>query len=453
MTIATRLTLLALASAIALGGCDVSGDDDVGDDDTAAVDDDSADDDTGAADDDSADDDDTEPPPYNACGIGRGSPRVGGGWDDPIEAPFLPFVDHHDTSTSSVDLADAYDCAPDVDERGPEIVYRFEAAAPGTLRAEVVCTEPVDVDLHLLQDPTIVDGVAQGCIARGHTGLEVTDLPAGTYVLVADSWADDGGEYDGPYDLAFEWIAEDVWSEVTVAEGITWSRLRSADLQGGDQTINVLRIDPEAGWDLQPASHGGCRTVADVAGEIGALAGINAGFFDGSCASLDFLKADGTLLAVNAVTGAAQRTLGWTAGSPLQLAWIDAGADWPEVSDGVGGYPNLVTGGTVDVDPAGDSSFFTSRHPRTAMGLTAAGELLLVTADGRTSAGDGLTTDQMAQLMIDLGCVDAVNLDGGGSTTMVVDDCWVNGVVNHPSDNGAGDHDGSRAVADGLYVR
>ncbi len=45
------------------------------------------------------------------------------------------------------------------------------------------------------------------------------------------------------------------------------------------------------------------------------------------------------------------------------------------------------------------------------------------------------------------------DLDGGGSTTMVVQDCWLNHVVNHPSDNLQPDHDGARAVASGLYVR
>ena len=55
--------------------------------------------------------------------------------------------------------------------------------------------------------------------------------------------------------------------------------------------------------------------------------------------------------------------------------------------------------------------------------------------------------------MADLGAVDAVNLDGGGSTTLWVEDCWLDGVVNFPSDNGAADHEGARSVASGLYLR
>ena len=76
----------------------------------------------------------------------------------------------------------------------------------------------------------------------------------------------------------------------------------------------------------------------------------------------------------------------------------------------------------------------------------------MVTTDGRTAAGTGLTTPRLAEWMVDLGAVEALNLDGGGSTTMVVPGCWVDGVVNQPSDNGVADWRGARTVADGLYI-
>ena len=445
--------IVLLLAAFLVVSCAAEADDDT----HAGPDDDSggqADDD----DDETQDDDDTNdlipPPPYNGCGIGRDSERGPGTWYVPIDAPFLPFFDRHDTTTSGTDFADVYDCAPDIDERGPEVVYRFHVDQPGTFRAEVDCVEPVDVDLHLLQAPQIVDGTATGCLARAHIELEVTDLAAGEYWLVADSWSDDADEYPGAYEVAFEWIADDVWTEVEVEAGVTWSRLRSPDLQGGDQTVNVLRVAAGAPVDIQPHDHDGCLSVPAAAAELDAFAGVNAGFFASGCAPLDLIKADGVLYAANTCTGGAQRTLGWSSGEARRFAWIDYGADWPEVSDAVGSHPSLVSGGVVEVDPDDpSSSFYTSRHPRSAMGLTAEGDLLLVTVDGRTAAGDGMTTDQLAQYLIELGAVDAANLDGGGSTTMVVRDCWVGGVVNHPSDNGVGDHHGERSVSDGVYLR
>jgi MYXO-CTERM domain-containing protein len=74
----------------------------------------------------------------------------------------------------------------------------------------------------------------------------------------------------------------------------------------------------------------------------------------------------------------------------------------------------------------------TNRHPRTALGFSANHEkLFLVVIDGRASNRIGMTCGEMIGLFQELGAVDAVNLDGGGSSTM-----WLSGtgVVNHPSD-------------------
>ncbi|MGH9266162.1 MAG: phosphodiester glycosidase family protein, partial [Acidimicrobiales bacterium] len=85
--------------------------------------------------------------------------------------------------------------------------------------------------------------------------------------------------------------------------------------------------------------------------------------------------------------------------------------------------------------------FTQDRHPRTMVGMTPAGEVLLVTADGR-GASAGLSLIEAARLMADLGAVDAMNLDGGGSTTFVT-----GGVVrNAPSDGR------ERPVASSLAV-
>ena len=63
-----------------------------------------------------------------------------------------------------------------------------------------------------------------------------------------------------------------------------------------------------------------------------------------------------------------------------------------------------------------------------AIGTKADGTFMMVTVDGRTSRGTGMTTTELGQLMADLGAVDAINLDGGGSTGMVVENCWLNHV-------------------------
>lgn len=108
-------------------------------------------------------------------------------------------------------------------------------------------------------------------------------------------------------------------------------------------------------------------------------------------------------------------------------------------SEAVGGSTVLVRDGRVLPDPKGTDP----RHPRTAFGYNSR-EIFLVTVDGRqTGWSVGMRMGELASLMAELGCTDAVNLDGGGSTT-----AWVRGeVMNRPSDGG------QRRIADSLLVR
>jgi Phosphodiester glycosidase len=126
-------------------------------------------------------------------------------------------------------------------------------------------------------------------------------------------------------------------------------------------------------------------------------------------------------------------------GQVVRLSWTFG---WPDVMDSVGGMPLLVRGGTNVAHTC--SSYFCSRNPRTGIGVTADGHVLLVTVDGRKTSSVGMTLIGFANYMIGLGAVRAVNLDGGGGSTM-----WVQGqgIVNDPSDSS-----GERAVTNAVLV-
>ena len=64
-----------------------------------------------------------------------------------------------------------------------------------------------------------------------------------------------------------------------------------------------------------------------------------------------------------------------------------------------------------------------------------------------------MTLDELTDLMLSLKCRNAVNLDGGGSTTMWIRNEPYNGIVNMPCDNKKFDHEGIRAVSDIVIVR
>ena len=111
----------------------------------------------------------------------------------------------------------------------------------------------------------------------------------------------------------------------------------------------------------------------------------------------------------------------------------------------IGGNIRLVVDGTIATDVTGNSGpFFSERAPRTAVCTTDTGTMLLVAVDGRQSGYSiGFTPHELAEYLIGIGCVDALNLDGGGSTALAVDGM----LANRPSDSG-----GQRAVGSALFV-
>jgi len=108
-------------------------------------------------------------------------------------------------------------------------------------------------------------------------------------------------------------------------------------------------------------------------------------------------------------------------GSPATLTWEQA-ITWP-VAQAIGAGPALLRDGEIRVT-ADEEVFFGSSipavHPRTAAGRTADGRLILMVVDGRQPASRGVNLEELALLMRSVGAVDALNLDGGGSSALVV---------------------------------
>ena len=242
-----------------------------------------------------------------------------------------------------------------------------------------------------------------------------------------------------------------------IAPGVVHRTLRSPT---GPWTINVLSVALDSCNHMEAvkgadSAAGRFRTTAlleALATHERVVGGVNADFFK--------LK-DGTPTNLLVVNG---RVITPPNGRPV-LAFDSAGV--PHIApftlrDGklepfhplnaVGGRPLLVTDSTLDiaVDTAGKGSFG-ERNPRTAAGIARDGrQLILVAVDGREYQNAGMTLRELGMLMLGLGARDAINLDGGGSTTMVYADPDSAGrlrIANHPSDK-----EGERTVGDALAV-
>lgn len=114
--------------------------------------------------------------------------------------------------------------------------------------------------------------------------------------------------------------------------------------------------------------------------------------------------------------------------------------------DVTNGVPQLIKNGKIEItweqEKAG-KSFYETKHPRTAVAKLKDGKFLMITVDGRSESSGGIGLEDLAKLLLELGATDAMNLDGGGSTTM-----FLGGkVVNKPSDQ-----TGERKVGDAILV-
>ena len=256
------------------------------------------------------------------------------------------------------------------------------------------------------------------------------------------------------------WVGD--WHHEPVAAGITLHRAAfNESLFGANQYLCVLEVAPGARFDIVPAADRTLEQTSALAEQRGAVAAVNGSFFNMKApyGSANYLRVDGQELASNAYdsyengrpNGRSTRQTGAVAtfkGSLYVLKGDDL-ARWEqdiEAEDVVTTGPVLLVGGETEEIVLND--FNTRRNPRTAVGRRTDGTVLLVVADGRNQEAAGLSMRELQQVMAALGCVDAINLDGGGSTTMVVH----GEVVNHPSDNRKFDPAGERPVANAIIV-
>lgn len=251
-----------------------------------------------------------------------------------------------------------------------------------------------------------------------------------------------------------------------IADGVELHRFDDPSLldPAGPVSVQALRLDPKkvtldigVAADKLPAR----ETVPQIAARRGAVAAINAGFFvlaNGAPSAM--LKVRGQLIQG---TSRPRGAVGFMERRGSTVLLFDrptvektkavyhprlgsSAKDWARASGAVSGAGLLLLNGREFTDWTEEriaAGFDTARHPRTMIG-EGGGAIWLVTIDGRQPALSlGMNFSEMKRLARRLGLRSALNLDGGGSTTMVVK----GNVVNHPSDPA-----GARPVSDAVLV-
>jgi exopolysaccharide biosynthesis protein len=252
------------------------------------------------------------------------------------------------------------------------------------------------------------------------------------------------------------------WQTTETTPGLVWKSARIDSIFNSRQNLNVVafRQRPRrlivafgsAGDSLKPTSW--------FAKTFGAKAVINGTFFDvRKGGSVDLIKAGGQVLDTTRVAPRKPRSEHQQAALTIRrnrvgIVFGGTGPDWDRKLKA----PNVMVTGPLlllngNDHPLQKNAFNDNRHPRSCVCLTNDRRVLLLTADGRHANAQGLSLPELASVMRWLGCRDAINLDGGGSTTLWLAGQPDNGVVNYPSDSKQWIHTGERPVSNVLLVK
>ncbi|OKL40024.1 phosphodiester glycosidase family protein [Pontibacter flavimaris] len=252
---------------------------------------------------------------------------------------------------------------------------------------------------------------------------------------------------------AAEQLTSADWETKKVSESIVWKYKHFKELFSSNQSITILDIDlNDAGLEVEvPHVLSGFIKTSEAAASVGATVAINGSFFDTSKGgSTVFFKKDGEIINTTRSGFTPYReNAGFAIGTDGSISVVKKpAAGWSSLTEA---HTLLASGPLLVLDDKTvkqeQQVFNTNRHPRTAVGITADNHLIAVVVDGRFTEAHGMTTEELATVMHALGCVEAMNLDGGGSST-----AWIRnrGVVNYPCDNKKFDHGGERGVATAI---
>lgn len=229
--------------------------------------------------------------------------------------------------------------------------------------------------------------------------------------------------------------------------------------------IHVVEIDlthPKVSFQISPsngvaAGENSARTVRSYVTSVGAQIGLNASFFLTSAAGSNYdnrgiVASRGDVYSPFdgdnrpwPVLNISETNFAQILSQAVQPSTTTAVSPAVPLYNAVSGSERILTNGRIT---AGAVTFGepTTLNPRSVVGITSDRKLLLLAVDGRNAGvSEGMFNSEVADLLLQYGAVDAVNLDGGGSTTLVFADPTVR-VLNRPSDGS------ERAVGASLAV-
>lgn len=249
------------------------------------------------------------------------------------------------------------------------------------------------------------------------------------------------------------------WKIESPQKGIIHKYVSIPQLYQVPQSISLIEIDPGAGLKVGVTVSDKMRETSRMASEQGAIAAINGSYFDMKRGnSVCFLKVDRQVVDTTTLGEFARRVTGAVSIRKGKMKIISWNRQIEKQYKGKKGIvlasgPLMLKDGRYCDWSLCEKDFIRTKHPRSAVALTKDGKILFITVDGRfLKYAGGVSIPELAHLIRILGGKDAINLDGGGSTTLWLSGAPDNGIVNYPCDNKRFDHRGERTVPNILYI-
>ncbi len=265
----------------------------------------------------------------------------------------------------------------------------------------------------------------------------------------------------------------DITAQFTLSEGV---KIYQGEQKSPPLKAWYLRVDLQqqkiAVRSYLSQAPGGKEGVAPFVQRVGAIAAVNGGYFDlNGSTSYSTVVYPGEVMAQNlsaisrggvaypvtrsffGLTTERMLSVDWiyhfgsrvediyvfdqptpnAPGNPAPIPTKSQGRPYEKLLTGIGGGPTLVKNGVVSISHDEEVFWesgigYATKNPRTAAGVTADNHAILLVVDGRQAASEGVTLPELAQMLVELGCVEAMNLDGGGSTQMAIG----NQLINRP---------------------
>lgn len=242
----------------------------------------------------------------------------------------------------------------------------------------------------------------------------------------------------------------------------------SVNLFNSPQTISVVKVSSKD-FVMKVVQPGDVAKISEMAEPTPAEFAINACFWAVKAGiATTFVKSDGDILSFSNEAGLPRvNGLLFMYEDGIEVVTSTEMPDYASLDDKVNGCKNIIACGPVLLDNGVKQSykhiidstdeslkrkkpFYIRRHPRSAVGCDAEGNLYFVTVDGRAKGEAlGATIAELTNICAWLGMTEALNLDGGGSASL-----WSRkyGTISHPCDNRKFDHEGERRVSSALLL-